>query len=140
MKWINHQTTHPEASINLFCFPHAGSSSTFFAPWSKYFSNQVNLFPVQYPGRDNRMQDPMPDTLLEMARQMAEESASLFEKPFVFLGHCSGSFVAFEAHYMEKSRKFYSFPPALLRMNTGFVLQKICPMMRFLNTTIFRKK
>ncbi len=58
------------------------------------------------------MQDPMPDTLLDMARQMAEESESLFEKPFVFLGHCSGSIVAFEA--AQHIRTLYGKEPEIL--------------------------
>ena len=96
-KWINHNTKNENAKLNILCFPHAGSSSTFFAGWVKYFSDDVNIFPVQYPARDNRMSEPMPDSLFELAENMIDESMELFDRPFIFVGHCSGSIVAYEA-------------------------------------------
>lgn len=102
-KWINHNTNNENAKLNIFCFPHAGSSSTFFAGWVRYFSDDVNIYPVQYPARDNRMSEPMPQSLFELAEKMVDESMELFEKPFIFVGHCSGSIVAYEvAEYLRK--------------------------------------
>ena len=113
--WINHETIRDNAETNLLCFPHAGGSSTFFAQWFQFFPDTVSVYPVQYPARDNRMSEPMPPTILELAEQIADGCAELFDRPFAFLGHCFGNVIAYETALAVK-RKFGK-EPALLAVS-----------------------
>ena len=73
-KWVSHYTDNPEGKINLYCFPHAGASSAFFAKWARFFPPEINMRMVQYPMRDNRFTEPLPDTIQELAWNMATEA------------------------------------------------------------------
>ncbi|EHQ88981.1 putative thioesterase involved in non-ribosomal peptide biosynthesis [Desulfosporosinus youngiae DSM 17734] len=96
-KWINHASENKGAKINLFCFPHAGGSSSYFARWSRNFSEAINIFPVEYPMREKRSGEAMPDSLTELARQMSVECRDMFSAPFALFGHCTGAIIAYEA-------------------------------------------
>lgn len=95
-KWINHASHNSEAQINLFCFPHAGGSSSYFAKWIRNFSAAINILPVEYPMREKRSGEAMPDSLIELARQMAAECREIFSAPFALFGHCTGAIIAYE--------------------------------------------
>lgn len=111
-KWINHASINENAKINLICFPHAGGTSTYFANWVMKFSDNVNVLPVQYPMREQRFNEQMPNSINELAKNMVEENKELFTSPFALFGHCSGSIVAYEvARYAEL---IYSAQPEYL--------------------------
>ena len=116
-KWINHIVDHKESRINLFCFPHAGASSAFFAKWGSYFTEQINLRTIQYPMRDLRYQEPMPVSIQEMAQNLAMEGAELFCEPFAFLGHCAGGIIAYETAAALK--RYFNIEPAYLVISSA---------------------
>lgn len=96
MKWINHCNGVDKEKINILCFPYAGAGSGYFARWMRFFDNRFQIVPIQYPMRDKRMAEPVPDTIQELAIQLVKESEALFEYPFVLFGHCMGSHIAYE--------------------------------------------
>lgn len=95
-KWIAHGIVHERGNVNLICFPHAGSSAMFYSEWSDYFDETFNILPVQYPGRENRQEEAMYNSIIEMAKDFVEENEDLFEQDFAIFGHCTGSIVAYE--------------------------------------------
>ncbi len=103
-KWINHGSYSEDATINLFCFCHAGGSSSFYAPWKRFFKEEINLLPVEYPMREKRFKEEMYEDLPRLAKDFVEENEFLLtQKDVALLGHCTGALVAYEAEkYMEK--------------------------------------
>lgn len=95
-KWVFHGTLNENADVNLICLPHAGGSAMSFATWKSIIPSNFNLCPIQYPMRENRIHDLMPDTIQKMAHNFVVNSEDLFQKPFVLLGHCGGSLIAYE--------------------------------------------
>lgn len=87
---------NPYASIRLFCFPYAGGSATAFARWASLLPQGIEVCPVQYPGRENRMAEPPLTDVGEMARLAAAALAPYFDMPFAFFGHSLGALVAYE--------------------------------------------
>ena len=51
--WFRYEQPIEGSSGNIFLFPHAGSSASFFASWKKGTNHKCGFFPVQYPGREN---------------------------------------------------------------------------------------
>ena len=83
----------------LICFPHAGGSAGVYRPLAAAAAGVLpaEVFGVQYPGRQDRADEPVPETLHELADQIA----GVLEhwqpgRALAFLGHSMGAVVAFE--------------------------------------------
>ncbi|WP_392667066.1 thioesterase II family protein [Streptomyces sp. LN785] len=93
--WLLAPPAEDTAAERLFCFPHAGAGASVFASWRPHLPDSVGLFPVQLPGRENRLSDPMPDTLEELTEQAAQALLPLLRPPYVLFGHSFGGLVAY---------------------------------------------
>ncbi len=102
--WIRHGTDHPDAELNLLCFPYAGGSPGIFAGWMREFQKQINLCPVLYPGRDIRMDEPVSANIEIMAEEFVQDSEELFTRPFAVLGYCAGGLYAYETVLQAKEQ------------------------------------
>ena len=79
-------------------FPHAGGSPRFYAPWCSELPAGTDLYGVTYPGRDQLLGEPAPDTLTGLALDCATELEPIIRSASVLMfGHSMGSYVAFEA-------------------------------------------
>lgn len=94
--WIRRYRPSPASSARLVCFPHAGGSASFFFPFSKRFGSEVDVVALQYPGRQDRRDEPLIDTIGELSDRIAAELGELTAKPTVFFGHSMGAVLAFE--------------------------------------------
>ncbi|WP_046495159.1 thioesterase II family protein [Streptomyces odonnellii] len=87
----------PESPRQLFCFPHAGGSASFYFPVSAQLSSVAEVFSVQYPGRQDRRKETSPDDLNTMADQVYAALREQFHaRPTTFFGHSMGATIAFE--------------------------------------------
>ncbi|KUN95452.1 thioesterase II family protein [Streptomyces caeruleatus] len=86
----------PRARTRLYCFPHAGGAASTFHGWPGLLPETVELVAVQYPGRQDRYQDPMPDSIPELAEEIVRRIEAPFDRPTAFFGHSMGAMVAFE--------------------------------------------
>lgn len=87
----------PRARTRLYCFPHAGGSASAFHSWARLLPETVELIAVQYPGRQDRYRDPMPESIPELADEIVRGMETPFDRPTAFFGHSMGAVVAFEA-------------------------------------------
>jgi medium-chain acyl-[acyl-carrier-protein] hydrolase len=85
-----------QAVFRLFCFPYAGGSARIFQKWPHRFPPTVEVCPLQYPGRGNRLREQPFARLEPLVQNIAEALLPLLEKPFAFFGHSMGAMVAFE--------------------------------------------
>ncbi|MFJ8329965.1 thioesterase II family protein [Streptomyces sp. NPDC094437] len=91
------QHTSPVAPARrLVCFPHAGGAASFYRDWRQFTQPEVELIAVQYPGRENRMREPLVPTLEKLVLALTEELLALPPLPTVFFGHSMGAAVAYE--------------------------------------------
>jgi medium-chain acyl-[acyl-carrier-protein] hydrolase len=86
----------PRASFRLFCFPYAGGGASVFARWRTRFAPETDIFPVQLPGRENRISEPVPLAVRELAAQATEALKPMFDQKFALFGHSLGALVAYE--------------------------------------------
>ncbi|MEE1800913.1 thioesterase II family protein [Streptomyces sp. NPDC101062] len=95
--WIRCFHPAPESPGQLFCFPHAGGSASFYFPVSAQLSSVTEVFSVQYPGRQDRRKETSPDDIGVMAdRIYAAVREQLSARPTTFFGHSMGAVLAFE--------------------------------------------
>lgn len=86
-------TGHP---ARLFCFPYSGSGASAFSAWPAAIDD-IEVCPVQFPGRENRLAEPHYGTYENLAAGLAEPLVPLLDRPFAFFGHCAGALPAFES-------------------------------------------
>ena len=51
--WLKNPGT--SARYRLFCFPYAGGGALAYHTWQASFSSEIEICPVQLPGRENRI-------------------------------------------------------------------------------------
>lgn len=94
--WIRRFHPAPQAPTRLVCFPHAGGSASFFFPVSRSLSPSLDVLAVQYPGRQDRRNEPCLETIEELADEITECLLPWDDRPVAFFGHSMGSTLAFE--------------------------------------------
>jgi medium-chain acyl-[acyl-carrier-protein] hydrolase len=94
--WFPNVKFDPQASLRLFCFPYAGGSNLIFRNWSANLPPQIEVCPVQLPGRGNRLREPGYTNMQVLAKALAPLMRPVLNKPFAFFGHSMGATLAFE--------------------------------------------
>ena len=82
-------------AARLFCFPFSGSGASAFSAWPAALGD-LEVCPVQFPGRENRLAHPHYGTYEELADALVEPLAPLLDRPFAFFAHCAGALPAYE--------------------------------------------
>ena len=94
--WISRPRPNPQAKLRLLCFPYAGGGAAAFRAWSAALPAHFEVCAVQYPGRENRWQEPLCTSLDELLPALANGLQAEFDRPCAFFGYSLGALVAFE--------------------------------------------
>jgi surfactin synthase thioesterase subunit len=85
--------------MRLLCLPFAGAGASFFRPWSRLGVEGVEVVPVQLPGRERRIAEPLYQDVHEAADGLLPEVlADLPDpaEPVALFGHSLGAVLAYE--------------------------------------------
>ncbi|MCP2243415.1 thioesterase II family protein [Lentzea aerocolonigenes] len=77
------------ARARLFCLPVSGMGATVFRRWPAFIGD-IEVCPVQLPGRENRMREAGHDDMDLFAADAAEALEPFLDRPHAFFGHCLG--------------------------------------------------
>ncbi|MFD5268554.1 thioesterase II family protein [Streptomyces sp. NPDC058335] len=94
--WIRRFHPSERARVRLVCLPHAGGSASFWFPVSHALSPEVDVVCVQYPGRQDRRDEPGLDSITALADGVTAALGPWQDLPLAFLGHSMGALVGFE--------------------------------------------
>ncbi len=82
-------------AARLFCFPYSGTGASAFSSWPAAMAD-VEVCPLQFPGRENRLGEPHYGTYEDLAADLVEALRPRLDRPFAFFGHCAGAVAAYE--------------------------------------------
>ncbi len=96
--WLVTPAKRPAAGTRLVCLPHAGGSASFYRRWAQHLDCDVELQIVQYPGREERVNEPFltdPGKLVEAVTGAVLETARPDVETVLF-GHSMGALIGYE--------------------------------------------
>lgn len=91
--WFRRLGPDPPGRIRLICFPHAGGAAGSYGALARALSPHADVLSVQYPGRQDRRNEPPVADLHALAARIADH---LPAGPHAFFGHSMGAIVAYE--------------------------------------------
>ena len=101
-------TPHNRGSVRVICFPHAGGSASTFRSWAGQLHPNIELFAVQYPGREERIQETFACQPQRLIDDILQALVLIQDKPCIYLGHSLGGRLALAVALQS------SLPPAQL--------------------------
>lgn len=110
--WLPFGCGPADAGARMFCLPFAGGGASNFMPWRRLLP-AVGVAPVQYPGRETRLDEPPPRQLPELVAQLADAIAPWADRPYLLFGYSMGARLAFALAH-EFARRGVAPPQALL--------------------------
>src|SRR5208283_6001139 len=82
--WIAFRKPNPAARLRLFCFPYAGAGALIFRSWPDCLPADIEVCPVQLPGRGTRLTERPFAQLSPLVEALSQALAPLSTKPFAF--------------------------------------------------------
>jgi medium-chain acyl-[acyl-carrier-protein] hydrolase len=95
-RWLAYREVRPRARLRMFCFPYAGGGASVYRGWAASLPADLEVCPVQLPGRESRLRDRPFNRLDVMVPEIADVLKPYRDLPFVFFGHSMGALIAYE--------------------------------------------
>ena len=95
-RWLAYREANPRARLRMFCFPYAGGGASTYRGWGASLPHEVEVCPVQLPGREGRLREQPFTRPEEMITAVADALITWLDLPFVFFGHSMGGMIGFE--------------------------------------------
>src|SRR5262249_36980729 len=103
--WIAAHRSSPHCTIRLFCLPYAGAGASIFRSWSAQLPTQIEVCPVQLPGREERLSEAAFERMEPLIEELSTALNTYVDRPFAFFGHSMGALIAFElARRLQEDR------------------------------------
>lgn len=94
MKYIQ-KAANKNDMLRVFCFPYAGGGASIYRKWQTYFGDKIGIYPIQLPGREDRIMDPPVDDINIFIKEVTQELSDYKEKTCIFFGHSLGGRLAY---------------------------------------------
>jgi surfactin synthase thioesterase subunit len=103
-RWIRRFLPAPGAASRLVCLPHAGGSASYYLPVAKALAPKVEVLALQYPGRQDRRDEPGLVRVADLADGVFDALRPWTDRPLTIFGHSMGASIGFElARRLEDS-------------------------------------
>lgn len=82
--------------VKLFCFPFSGGSSAIYLSLFKRISPQIEILPVELPGRSKRFSEKPLECLESAALDLYQGISDNLDNSYAFFGHSLGCLLIYE--------------------------------------------
>ncbi|MFC7265711.1 beta-ketoacyl synthase N-terminal-like domain-containing protein [Streptomyces lutosisoli] len=94
-RWLRYERLTPKPRVRLFCLPYGGRGASVFRTWADALPADIDVCPVQLPGREDRCQERLLEDCEEAVGLLTEALTPYTDRPFAFYGHSMGSLLAY---------------------------------------------
>lgn len=82
--------------MRLFCLPHAGAGTSAYNIWKRFLPTEIEVCPVQIPGRETRLSEPSCTDCEELIEGITMGIAESLDKPYAIFGHSMGALLVLD--------------------------------------------
>lgn len=86
---------HPDGALRLVCLPFAGGGAGVYASWAAAMGPDVDVIPVQLPGRERRLRDRPYTSMAPLVADLLDTLRPLLDRPWIVFGHSMGASIAY---------------------------------------------
>lgn len=104
-RWCRVYQPQPLATHRIILLPHASGSASFFRQWANLFPSNIEVVSVQYPGREDRLADPLISDMALLVQGICSSLTPYLNKPYILFGHSMGGGIAYELYQMLQQQK-----------------------------------
>lgn len=105
--WLAYYQPRKEAALRLFCFHHRGGSAAVFSQWSQLLPPEIEVCPIQLPGREGRIDEEPYSEIDPLVAALGRDLLPYLDKPFSFYCHSMGSLIGFELAHLLAQKYCY---------------------------------
>ena len=99
---IGQDQTPASGAIRLFAFPFVGGGVSVFNKWPSELGSYFDVVALQYPGRDNRIDEMPIEDMPMLIEEIARHISPQLDRAYAFYGHSMGGLVVYElARYLQ---------------------------------------
>ncbi len=122
--WISFHKPRPQARLRLLCFPYAGGGAMAYRGWAASMPDEIDVLPVQLPGRERRLREPALTRAAPLVEAAAGGLVPHLDRPFAVFGHSMGALIGYEVvqwlrrehglgpvHLLVSARRAPQLPP-----------------------------
>ncbi len=95
-RWLAYREVNPRARLRLFWFPYAGGGASAYRGWAAALPADIEVCPVQLPGRESRLREAPFDWPVPLVEALADMLQPYTDLPYAFFGHSMGAMLSFE--------------------------------------------
>jgi medium-chain acyl-[acyl-carrier-protein] hydrolase len=110
--WLPIRNEGGTVTFRVFCIPHAGAGGSSFRSWVGNQPADTEICPVQLPGREGRLREPLPGSITTIARTLAPILLPYLDVPYALVGNSMGALIAVEL--ASRLQEMYRLPPVHL--------------------------
>ena len=123
--WLIRGSGSPDAPVRLICFHSMGVGASLFTRFLLNPPDDYDILAVQTPGRENRLDESVAQSVDELVDQIVPHLLPLFDRPVVIWGHSFGGIQAWEV--IRRLRERHCCAP-LHFVVTGTEVPHVVPM------------
>jgi len=95
-KWICNYHNLSQSGYPIFCLPYAGAGASIYRNWQAVVGRNISICPIQLPGREERIVEPMPGNIHELVAMIYDGIKDQLKESYSLFGHSMGGILAFE--------------------------------------------